>query len=518
MEIERTYIHMNQAKGHAESQVTIDDDFNLMDYKPDIVKVMKTKGDVRFDNIRVNDGHIYIKGNLCFEVLYRNDLSEKKLDQLSGTIPFEEMLCMDDVDELDPVRVTAQMEDISIGIINSRKLSIRALFMLRAEISDVKREQIVTDVTSDEPIEMKKVQKDILQLCCCKKDNFRMKQELTLQQNQSNIEQILWSSVQLRGVETRVANEAIQISGEALVYVLYYAQGEERHLEWLEQSVPIRGEVPCDECEENLIYRIQVQQGSTDLEVQADYDGEERVLALDMILDLDICMWKEENVQIIEDLYSLNRELVPSHETIRLEHLLAKNYAKCKVNDRLSLDQDQNDILQICSCEGKIYVDETRVEEQGVQVEGSLEIALMFITTDDSMPIGTYRGMLGFEQLIEVPHAVQNMNYRLDTGIEQLDAVLSDNGRVEIRAVLNLDLLAFEEEELDKIEEIHEQETDLDALQKRPGMIGYLVKSGDSLWSIAKQNHTTVTQLVETNELEQEKIEKGSKLLIVKMV
>ena len=242
-----------------------------------------------------------------------------------------------------------------------------------------------------------------------------------------------------------------------------------------------------------------MQQGSTDLEVQADYDGEERVLALDMILDLDICMWKEENVQIIEDLYSLNRELVPSHETIRLEHLLAKNYAKCKVNDRLSLDQDQNDILQICSCEGKIYVDETRVEEQGVQVEGSLEIALMFITTDDSMPIGTYRGMLGFEQLIEVPHAVQNMNYRLDTGIEQLDAVLSDNGRVEI-------------------EEIHEQETDLDALQKRPGMIGYLVKQGDSLWSIAKQNHTTVTQLVETNELEQEKIEKGSKLLIVKMV
>lgn len=47
---------------------------------------------------------------------------------------------------------------------------------------------------------------------------------------------------------------------------------------------------------------------------------------------------------------------------------------------------------------------------------------------------------------------------------------------------------------------------------------GYIVREGDSLWKIAKANHTTISQLMETNDLKSEEIQKGDKLLIVKMV
>ncbi|MGN0342575.1 MAG: SPOCS domain-containing protein [Roseburia sp.] len=518
MEIEKTYIHRKYEKGRAGSQVTIDEDYNLVDYKPDIVKVMKARGDVRFDNIRINDEHIYVKGNLCFEVLYRNDMADKKLDCLNGSIPFEEMLCMDGVDELDPVHVTAEMEDITIGIINSRKLSIRALFMLSAVVQDVKKEQIVTDIHSDDPLEMMRSEKNVLQLCTCKRDKYRMKQEIPLGANQPNVEQILWKSVQLRGIETRLSEESVQISGEALLYILYYAQGEDRRLEWLEQSVPIRGSVPCEEYEDNLLYRIKVEQGNTELEVQADYDGEDRVLSLDMTLELDICIWREEKLNVVEDVYSLEKEIVPSYEDVTLEQLLAKNYAKCRISDRLTIEPQQNDILQICSCEGKVCVDETKVMDQGVQVEGSLEIELMYVTTDDAIPVGTFKGTLGFEQFIEVPYATGDMSFELDTGLEQLTALLADNGRVDIKAVINLNLLAFSGHQMARISELKEQEMDMESLQKRPGMVGYLVKDGDTLWNIAKGNHTTMSQLMEINGLEQTKIEKGDKLLIVKTV
>ncbi len=124
MEIKKQNIHMNYEKASAMSQITLDDDYNLPDYRPDIVKVLKEKGEIRFDEIQVKEGRIYVKGNLIFHVLYRSDMEEHKLDCLRGQIPFEETISMDGVNELDPVDVTAELEDINIGIINSRILCL----------------------------------------------------------------------------------------------------------------------------------------------------------------------------------------------------------------------------------------------------------------------------------------------------------------------------------------------------------------------------------------------------------
>ncbi len=58
MEIKKQNIHMNYEKASAMSQITLDDDYNLPDYRPDIVKVLKEKGEIRFDEIQVKEGRI----------------------------------------------------------------------------------------------------------------------------------------------------------------------------------------------------------------------------------------------------------------------------------------------------------------------------------------------------------------------------------------------------------------------------------------------------------------------------
>ena len=69
---------MNREKGRALSQITLDDDYNLPDYKPDIVKVMKEKGEIQFEEVKVSEGHILVQGALKFWILYRSDQEEKK--------------------------------------------------------------------------------------------------------------------------------------------------------------------------------------------------------------------------------------------------------------------------------------------------------------------------------------------------------------------------------------------------------------------------------------------------------
>ena len=69
MVLKKKSIHRNQEKGQAVSQRTLDDDFNISDHKPDVVKVIQDKGEIRLEEVRVSDGHGWVKGTLEFAIL-----------------------------------------------------------------------------------------------------------------------------------------------------------------------------------------------------------------------------------------------------------------------------------------------------------------------------------------------------------------------------------------------------------------------------------------------------------------
>ena len=53
-------------------------------------------------------------------------------------------------------------------------------------------------------------------------------------------------------------------------------------------------------------------------------------------------------------------------------------------------------------------------------------------------------------------------------------------------------------------------------LFRSPGMVGYVVKEGDSIWSIAKEYFSSLDSIRTINHLESDEVTPGEKLLIVK--
>lgn len=518
MVLKKRYIHRNQTKGQAVSQLTLDDDFNISDHKPDMVKVIQSKGEIRTEEIRVSEGHVWVKGMLEFAVLYKSDQSQMRIASLTGSIPFQENLGMDQVTETDTVKIGTEIEDLSIGIINSRKLNIRALVLLRASAEEIGDEAVAYDVEEDEAVEKNVSSREILSLVMAKRDNCRFKQEITLPSNKPNVSELLWKNVQLRCLDTRLKEGKIEVTGEALVFVIYNGAEEEEKMQWLETTLPLRAEVDCALPEEELIAQIHAEPGLVELLVKPDYDGEERMLALDLALDLDIHVWREESVDVLEDLYSLKKNLIPEYEEGTLEKLLMKNNTKCRVEEHVEIPREERNILQICSCTGKAAVESSRIVENGVEVEGTLNVQILFVTAEDASPIGAAETILPFKQVIEAGEITKDTRTELECCVEQLSAILLDGGRVELKAVISLNLIAFSGQNIKILKEVREEEQNLDILQRRPGITGYIVKEGDSMWNIAKENHTTVQNIIDTNELDGTQMKAGEKLLIVKAV
>ena len=48
--------------------------------------------------------------------------------------------------------------------------------------------------------------------------------------------------------------------------------------------------------------------------------------------------------------------------------------------------------------------------------------------------------------------------------------------------------------------------------------MGYIVQPDDTLWTIAKKFHTTIGTIISTNELADEQVKQGQRLLLVKEI
>ena len=536
MQLNKIKLHSCTTFASAQSQITLDDDYNVPDYRPDIVKVLKEKGELHFDEAKAAAGAAWLKGRLVFRVLYRSDQENGKISCLKGEIPFQEKLNMDGVQEYDVIQASGEIEDLTIGVIHSRKISVRAVILLKTEEPREKEDELCVGIEADDGCEKRYRNTNILQLLCMKRDQCRQKSEITLPSSKPNVQEILWKSLEIRNLDTKMGQDGVKLSGEVLISVLYQEEEETDRVQWYETVIPLDCGVECDAgTEADIIYKVKARPASMELEVKPDYDGEERVLVLELVMNLDIRVWKEQEISMLEDVYSLKQEIIPVCTGVTLHHISVKNDSQCRLTEQMELAESQEKILQICSCEGTVHLESTELTEQGVRAEGILVTELLYITTDDQMPIGSAREIYPFEQLIEIPQqtarternkleeleALERKNKlqtELDCRISQLSAVMLDQDHVEIKAVIGLDLLAFEQEQIDNITDMREEPLDMEQLQKRPGLVGYIAKDGDSLWSIAKENHTTVEDILRDNHRTDEDLRRGEKILIVKKV
>ena len=175
-------------------------------------------------------------------------------------------------------------------------------------------------------------------------------------------------------------------------------------------------------------------------------------------------------------------------------------------------------ILQICHHSGTIKLDEVEPGEDCLKIEGVLEVTLLYLTSDDQAPVQPAVEQIPFKCTAEARGIREDSVYQLDAGLEQLTAVMRGGDMVEIKAVAVLDFLVLQPVKEQVITGISSGPLDLKKLQELPGIAGYIVQPGDSLWMIAKKFHTTISHIISANELADEEIKAGQRLLLVKEV
>ena len=177
MELMKRRVHMNRQKGSVTSQTTLDDDFNVPDSMDDVEQLILQSGEIVIESARNQGEKVTVKGKMAFRVLYRAPGGQ--VMTLAGNIPFDENVNVPGLGENDVTQVTWELDDLNVGVINSRKLSVKALVTLHIQVEQIEDVEAAADLRSDGTVEVLKRKVEAAILSVRRKDTFRIKEMLT---------------------------------------------------------------------------------------------------------------------------------------------------------------------------------------------------------------------------------------------------------------------------------------------------------------------------------------------------
>lgn len=528
MELIKRQIHMNQWKGNVTTQVTLDDDFIVPDTMDDMAEIMLHTGEIQLETVKNQGEKAAVKGRLDFQVLYRKEMGG--LQTLGGSIPFEETVNIQGLEERDYVGINWALEDLSTDMIHSRKLGVQAIVTLEVRVEAMRSvdaavdvdmsgqgESGVPDCGSVIQVETQKRSINTAAIAARQKDTYRIREEVGLTGGKPNIGRILWQEIKLADAVVKPVDGKLLLSGELGIFVIYQAEDEAMPVQWMEESIPFSGEMELSGAKEDQIPMVTVRLAHRTLEAKPDYDGEMREMELEAVLELDIKLYQEEKLELLRDMYSNDREIQLTRSEAAFDQILTRNMCRSKIAEKIKLPQSER-VLQICHNQGVIRLDEVEIGQDCLEVDGVLEITILYLTSDDSSPVRSVTDQLPFHCTAEAAGIKKDSIYQLDARLEQLSAVMMGGDMVEVKASAVLDFLVLQPAVESVITEAAVHPMDLQKLEDLPGIVGYIVQPEDSLWEIAKKFHTTVGNIISANELADDQVKAGQRLLLVKEV
>lgn len=491
---------------------TLDDDFNVPDAKPDVRMIIRENGRIRVLEKKCSGGRLHIRGVLLVDVLYIGE-EDNRIYGVETELPFDEMFHMEQEDCPD-MTIRMELEDITAVMVHSRKINVKALITVKAVSEAVQDEVVVTEAEGSGLFARTK-DVNFTNLSGVKRDTIRIKEEAALPSSRPNISDIIYREMHLTLTESRVMEEEVSVKGTMNLFVVYQGSGLKETPEFFEAKLPFTGRFDVSGARPDMIEDISFAVVQENISVKPDEDGEERILEAEVVLELDMKLYEEKELPVLEDVYSVEGTVQLQGSEELIPHLLLKNQSMGSFFGTYTIPELGATPLQISygSCEP--HLEQVTIKENMLHLEGMLEFKVLLITGSDEKPYLGVKFFAPFEQDMEVKDINAACTYHVSPMVTESSFQLYRSDEIEWKAEVNFQTIIFCNETQYMMTGAEFTPFLEEELKHRHSMIGYRSVEGDNLWSVGKRFHVSPDAVAEQNHLEEELIPAGKMLLLI---
>lgn len=518
MELKKENIHriggvMSGAMACRTNSFTLDDDFNVPDAKPDVKQVLRENGRIRVLEKKCNAGRLHIRGVLLADVLYISE-DGTGIYGMESELPFDEMIHMEQED-CSGVTVRAELEDITATMIHSRKLNVKALITVQISCEEIEDEIVVTEAEGKGLFARAK-DVNFTNLAAMRKDTIRLREEVALPASRPNISELLYKEMHLAITESRVLEDELSVKGTMNIFVVYQGAGLKETPEFFETKLPFTGRFDLSGATPDMIEDISPMVVQETIVSRPDEDGEERIIEVEAVLELDMKLYEEKELMVLEDIYSVAGNVVLQGQQEMIPHLLLKNQGMGSFFGTYELPDREVTPMQISYGSSEVHPEKITMGENALHMEGMLEFKVLMITGSDERPYLGVKFYAPFQQDIEVKGLNSGCTYHVVPMVTDSSFQLYRSNEIEWKAEVNFQTVVFCNEPEYMITGAEFVPFTEEELASQHSMIGYRSGEGDNLWTVGKRFHVSPETVAEQNHLEEEDIPAGKMLLLIR--
>ncbi|SHI52089.1 DUF3794 and LysM peptidoglycan-binding domain-containing protein [Lutispora thermophila] len=502
--------------GQEISSTVVEEDINVPDVSPDVYKILYPSARVIIKNSETAGDKVMIDGQVLMNVLYAADMEGRPLNCINISADFSHSIEVPGAKPRMKEWVDVVIQHVESEIINSRKIRIRVIMDINCMVEDIFDMELPVDARGAADIQVLRESFGVKELAGLMKDKYTIKEEMELSPEKPAVDEVLKTDFKAAIKDLVTMDGKLQISG-SLCFTLLYKSSNDGSIENFEGEIPFTEYIEMPEAESNMESIADLQLKDCYLDVYENDEGQNKKISVNANMDLIGKTYKDLAPDILNDLYSPTSELEMEKEDYVFDEFMGRAINSTVIKESLSINPKSPEIEKVCSMDARVIVNEVKVMDDKVAVEGTLDVDCIYASSFSGEPMNALKDQYPFRTVLDLYGVNTEMNARVACNIDSITFSAISNTIVDFRIIIITIVDAYNKRTKKLIDKVEEKEGIVLDYNTLPAVTVYVVGKNDTLWKVAKKYNTTVDAIAKVNNIENpDKINEGDKILIMK--
>lgn len=499
IETEKDNICINKLVIQKKQDIFVEGDIIVPDVKPDIITPINTSGNICTYKQEILDGKIRLDGSIETYIIYLTD--ENNIRSLNYSLDFTELVEVNEAKQNMDCDIKVSLKNVDCKVLNGRKVNVKAILDVEIRLYSNENIEFIKQIKNIEDMQKLNKMTKINSLLGIGNTKAVAKDTINIGSTDVIVE-ILKVNFNIINVDSKISYNKVLTKAEGRIKILYLTEDE--RICSVESNIPIMGFIDIQNVKEGDLCDINC---SLKNMIIKSNDVSEHTIYVEIESEFESHIYEEKNIEIIEDIYNPNYNI--GFNKKELKTITDMQYVRRRYNMDTTIQLEQLGNNQIYDCDVDYNIQDIKIMNRKVLYEGELILKIIYESNSSKIDYKTERIPFNYE--IEDNEISQSKILETELIIENQNIIIMSDGNVNAKIDLNFNLQLYKRETISVIENISaEEKTD----NNQYSIIIYFVKEGDSLWKIAKEFDTTIDEIKEINELEDDMIVVGQKLLV----
>lgn len=484
--------------GNSEQSVELD--YILPDYYPDIFKIIKCSFDPKIVSHSINGNKIIFDLIVCIKILYLSDESNN-INCIEQKQTFSKSVSFDGEVINPSIKVTPMIDYINCRVINPRRLDIRGAITTKITLFTQKEQTILTQATG----RCCEVKKDFVTAASKRLSSNKrvtLSEELELLAGKGKIDSIIKSDCFISQYETKIIANKVVVKGDAKVSVLYNCESDETNTQSIESmkfSAPFNQIIDIDGITEG--YETMVDINVASLDILPIVAGEKNNIDCEIILFINITALKFETLELGVDAYSTKYDCEYDTVKAKLEKPPISICESDCIKAELTYDDEENEIKTVLDVFSKIKNVQGSYDSDNniYKVFGSVEICSI-IKNKDECPV-YLEDTVSFEKELTVNIELLNPILEPKVLIDNTTFTILESNKIEVKIDTKICGYIKDFFKKDLLKEVRVFEDRIKDKKDNFAIKLYYAEQDEEIWEIAKKFSTSISAITAENDL-----------------